>query len=91
MLLKGNIDEMRNKSGTGWLLLFPLLGLLLADLLSRVCKALTKSSMVASYHQGVTESKANGNGKVSFLPLTFIFMCIAGSILNKVRKCFILY
>ena len=75
---------MTNRSGTGYIMAFPLLGLVIASLVCRTCKLMTKSNMVQEYHNGITESKANGNGKVHFLALIFVFACTVGSILNKV-------
>jgi hypothetical protein len=90
-LLKGNIDDnKKNTIGTGNLLLFPLLGLLISSLVCKARKYFTKPTMVLQYQASVTESTANGRiGRFSLFAILALYVVfiwsVAGSISNSVR------
>jgi hypothetical protein len=72
--------------GTGNLLLFPLLGLLISSLVCKASKYFTKPTMVLQYQTSVTESTANGRISLfAILALYVVFIwSVAGSISNSV-------
>ena len=63
---KGNIDsQKRNTAGTGDLLAFPFLGLLISSLLCLVLKFGSKRTLIVQYQRIVSESTANGRINLS--------------------------
>jgi hypothetical protein len=85
---KGNIDsQKRNTAGTGDLLAFPFLGLLISSLLCLVLKFGSKRTLIMQYQRIVSESTANGRVNmsaivtISMLSLSFVL----GSVITTVR------
>ena len=59
--MQGKIDiPMFDKGGTGDLLAYPLLGLLISFFTLTIIRRQSKQSLIQKYHEGVTESTATG-------------------------------
>ena len=85
---KGNVDNhKRNTTGTGDLLAFPLLGLLISSLLCLVLKVRSKRTLIMQYQSIVSESTANGRVNMSTMLaiLMVILSVLVGSVIATVR------
>ena len=84
---KGNLgSHKRNTAGTGDLLAFPLLGLLISALLCWVLKFRSKRTLIVQYQRSVSESTANGRVNMSATVAICMvgLLCAVGSIINTV-------
>ena len=71
--LQGNIDiSIFDKGGTGDLLAYPFLCLLISFFTLTIIRRKSKQSLIQKYHEGVTESTANGKTSVFLNILIFI-------------------
>ena len=85
---KGNVDNhKRNTTGTGDLLAFPLLGLLISSLLCLVLKFRSKRTLIMQHQTIVSESTANGRINMSaFMAIFMVSLCyVVGSVITTVR------
>ena len=83
----GNIvDNDKNTGGTGDLLAFPLLGLLISALLCWALKFGSKQTLIVQYQRSVTESTANGRINMSATVVICLvgLSFVVGSIINTV-------
>ena len=75
---------MSNQSGTGGLLLIPILGLVISTIVYWVVKTRKKVSMIQNYHNSVTESAANG--KTNFLVFAAMVMAFLFAICTSIAR-----
>ena len=75
---------MSNQSGTGGLLLIPILGLVISTIVYWVVKTRKKVTMIQNYHNSVTESAANG--KTNFLVFAAMVMAFLFAIFMSVGR-----
>ena len=71
---------MSNQSGTGALLLIPLLGLGISTIVHWAVTTRKKVTMIQKYHNSVTESAANGKSNfLVFAAMVMVFLVSIGT------------